>query len=82
MYTRFRKYVKTRRTNDINFANVLQNDVVNLTLLLPMSQNTSYKCHFCRTYVKTCRKNDLNFANMSKHVVKMTLVLHMCKNTS
>ena len=36
---------------------------------------------FFREYVKTRRKIDIIFANVSKHVVKVTLLLPICQNT-
>ena len=51
----FCQCVKTRCKNNIIVAKVSKN-VIKLTLVVPMCQNTSYNLHF--------------FANVSKHVVK------------
>ena len=83
----FRRYVKTRRTICIMFANVskhvlkltwwfvnMSKHVVQLTLFLQMCQNTLLNSHVWRKYVKTRRKLYGSCANVSQHVVKLTFV--------
>ena len=83
----FRRYVKTRRTICIMFANVskrvlkltwwfvhIAKHVVQLTWFLQMCQNTLLNSHVWRKYVKTRRKMYNSCANVSKHVVKSIFV--------
>ena len=87
--------MKTRRKIDITFTNAYKH-VVQLTLFLQMCKNTSYNWHYVCKCVRTHRKISIMFCqcvktrctnyiivvNVSTHVIKLTLLLPMCQNTS
>ena len=57
----FRKYIKTWSNIDISVANVWKH-VIQLTLFLPMCQNTSYDLHYFCQCIKTRRSIDIKLS--------------------